>query len=254
MGGFSIELDFAGGLNIDQKKVFELAARRWEEVIKGADSGTSLVLRIRAASRSIDGPGRVLGQAGPTSLRTEDGLPVSGMMEFDSADLAAMEQGGTLKDIILHEMGHVLGIGTLWVSNGLLKDAGTDNPLYIGPKAIHEYAVLMRETQPKNIPVANTGGPGTAEGHWRETIFDYELMTGYAEEAGTRMPLSRMTVAALADLGYTVDFSAADDYKLPLHPAVVGTTTDVKSTLRHYCMATFPEVKGEKKKRWCGCC
>jgi hypothetical protein len=259
---FSIELDFAtccsaGGLNDEQKKVFELAARRWEEVVQGADSGTALVLIIRAAGESIDGPGRILGQAGPTSVRAEDGLPVSGTMEFDSADLMEMQQAGTLKDIILHEMGHVLGIGTLWESKGFLKGAGTDNPLYIGPKAMQEYATLLQETIPTPIPVANTGGPGTAGGHWRETTFDHELMTGYAEDtAGT--PLSRMTVAALADLGYTVEFAAADDYTLPLHPAVVGTRTrtdHVERKLQQYCKTTCPKkVQQEKKKRWCGCC
>ena len=35
-------------------------------------------------------------------------------MSFDTADLARMEADGSLTDVILHEMGHVLGFGTLW--------------------------------------------------------------------------------------------------------------------------------------------
>jgi hypothetical protein len=125
--------------------------------------------------------------------------------------------------------------------------------LYIGPKAMQEYATLLKETMPTPIPVANTGGPGTAEGHWRETTFDHELMTGYAEDSGTL--LSRMTVAALADLGYTVEFSAADDYALPLYPAVSGAkNADVERKLQQYCKTTCPKVKKEKKMLWCGCC
>jgi hypothetical protein len=34
-------------------------------------------------------------------------------MTFDSADTAAMVQQGTLKSVVLHEMGHVLGIVSL---------------------------------------------------------------------------------------------------------------------------------------------
>jgi hypothetical protein len=37
-------------------------------------------------------------------------------------------------------------------------------------------------------------------------------MTGYAEAAGTRMPLSRITAASLADLGYQVNLNAADAF------------------------------------------
>jgi hypothetical protein len=35
-------------------------------------------------------------------------------MSFDTADLDRMEADGCLQDVILHEMGHVLGFGTLW--------------------------------------------------------------------------------------------------------------------------------------------
>lgn len=35
-----------------------------------------------------------------------------GFMQFDTADLRHMENEGTLVDVITHEMGHVLGIGT----------------------------------------------------------------------------------------------------------------------------------------------
>ena len=34
-------------------------------------------------------------------------------MEFDTADLAQMQSEGTLLAVIEHEIGHVLGIGTL---------------------------------------------------------------------------------------------------------------------------------------------
>lgn len=63
------------------------------------------------------------------------------------------------------------------------------------------------------VPVENTGGPGTADSHWRETIFRNELMSGFI--SGTGNPISRMTVGSLADLGYQVDLDAAEPYQLP---------------------------------------
>jgi Leishmanolysin len=173
---------------------------------------------IEAEGKAIDGKGRVLGQAGPTVFRPRTRaktslLPAMGMMQFDSADLKEMERLGTLNDVITHEMGHVLGIGTVWEDKGLLKGAGGSNPTFAGPKAMKEYKVLRNATgQAKRVPVENQGGVGTADSHWRETIFRNELMSGWVESAGN--PLSRMTVASLADIGYTVDLDAAEPYAL----------------------------------------
>jgi hypothetical protein len=47
--------------------------------------------------------------------------------------------------------------------------------------------------------------------HWAEAIFGDELMTGYADDD---LPLSRVTVGALEDLGYTVRYAAADPFAL----------------------------------------
>lgn len=45
-------------------------------------------------------------------------LPATGVMQFDSADAASMDASGSLDDVILHEMGHVIGIGQLWSTAG----------------------------------------------------------------------------------------------------------------------------------------
>ena len=57
------------------------------------------------------------------------------------------------------------------------------------------------------------GGPGTADAHWRELVFDNELMTGFVN-FGTN-PLSGITVASLADVGYAVNLAGADPYSIP---------------------------------------
>lgn len=43
---------------------------------------------------------------------------------------------------------------------------------------------------------------------------DIELMTGWIE-TGAHSPLSTISIAALADLGYNVDLSVADSFSLP---------------------------------------
>jgi hypothetical protein len=220
---FSIDVRFMGGLTSSQQDAFKFAADRWCTVIIGKlpsvviDGEVIQNVLILAQGSEIDGPGRILGQAGPTHLRPASAgaaafIPAKGEMAFDTADLEDMEERGTLKDVITHEMGHVLGIGTIWTRKKLLKGANTANPTFAGPNAMNEYGVLVGGT-PKRVPVENTGGAGTANSHWRDMVFGNELMTGFVADAPN--PLSRMTVASLEDLGYSGDVAAAEPYSLP---------------------------------------
>jgi hypothetical protein len=201
---------------------FAAAADRWVKVIVGdlpdvqIDGETIDDVLIVAEGADIDGTSGTLGQARITHLRRSGpepsaSLPARGEMTFDKADLAIMETAGTLTDVITHEMGHVLGIGSLWQRKGLLTGEGTDDPRFTGPVAIIEYHKLGGQSD--GVPVENTGGPGTREVHWREHDFGNELMTGFVNRAPN--PLSRVTAASLGDLGYQVDIDAADDYELP---------------------------------------
>jgi hypothetical protein len=123
-----------------------------------------------------------------------------------------MQQNGTLNDVITHEMGHVIGIGTIWTFKNLLKGASTNNPTFTGTTAKAEFGKL-KGTGPKPVPVENTGGQGTRNSHWRESVFKNELMTGFVNTAGN--PVSRLTVGSLKDLGYDVNLNAAEPYNLP---------------------------------------
>jgi hypothetical protein len=221
---FTIEVRFLGGLNATQQAAFTAAADRWTTVIVGdlpsvrVDGEVIDDVVIRAQGVAIDGPGKILGQAGPTHLRPPSAgaaayLTAKGIMSFDTADLAKMQSAGTLTDVITHEMGHVLGIGTLWERKDLLKRPGTQNPVFAGAGAMDEYKLLRGGGRRRRVPVENTGGPGTAGGHWRETVFQNELMSGFISAPGN--PLSRMTVASLGDLGYEVDVDAGEPYVLP---------------------------------------
>ena len=218
---YAIEVRFLGGLTQRQMDAFKGAADRWIKIIVGDlpsvldDNGEVIDdILILARGAEIDGPGMVLGQAGPTKFRPPSAgfFPAKGNMTFDTADLEQMEQRGTLNDVITHEMGHVIGIGTIWRRKGFLKGAGTGNPTFVGPSAMEEFGKL-RGSGPTPVPVANMGGPGSADSHWRETVFRNELMSPTIREAGN--PISRMTVAHLQDLGYVVDMDAAELFELP---------------------------------------
>jgi hypothetical protein len=232
---YKIEVRFLGGLTTAQKNAFKAAADRWASVIVGdlpsvaVDGEVIDDLLILAQGTAIDGPRGILGQAGPTHIRPASAgkfkfLPVKGIMSFDTADLKAMQTDGTLKDVITHEMGHVIGIGTIWERKGLLKDACTNTVRFVGKNARKEFGKLKKSAA-ADVPVENTGGPGTADGHWRESVFRNELMSGFI--AAPNNPLSRLTVASLLDMGYEVDLSKAEPYKLPdlLAVAAAGATT-----------------------------
>ncbi|QCX00976.1 hypothetical protein FGM00_12955 [Aggregatimonas sangjinii] len=237
---FKIEVNFLGGLTNSQQAAFQIAADRWSEIIVGnlpsvnTDIGVVDDLVIDAEGIVIDGSGGILGQAGPTQLRPGSMLPARGIMQFDSADLQQMEDDGSLTGVIVHEMGHVLGIGTLWSTFGLIEGTGSDNPEFKGSNAIAEYATL-KNAPSGFVPLANTGGQGTREGHWRESVFDTELMTGYVDVG--QMPLSRLTVASLQDIGYQVDYNKADPYILPF---ALLTRGRIEAKSVHRCQVGVP--------------
>lgn len=241
---YEINLEFSGSeFSRDRQKVFIQAAQRWMNVIEGdlqdipieegdlpagddiclfdtpAFVGTIDDLLIFASIEPIDGEGKILGQAGPVFLRTSNGLTIVGCMQFDSADVEALEDEKTFSKVILHEMGHVLGFGSLWEETPSLLDEPCFNNSsatsgFRGSRAVLEFDVLGETGNP---PVESDGGPGTRCSHWDEDFFDNELMTGFlgGTTSATVNPLSALTIASMGDLGYDVDFSQAESYTIP---------------------------------------
>jgi hypothetical protein len=185
-------------------------------------------MQIFASTPLIDGPGAILGRAGPClyhgGFNASPLFPMLAIMEFDSADSQGLLDGGQFGSVILHEMGHTLGIGTLWPAIGLLENPcplfniipRPCDPYYLGENGLEGFRRLDTGNNDLNgkLPVANTGGTGTANGHWREKTFENELMTGYLN-AGVDNPFSIMSVLAIKDLGYQVNEGAAEFYSIP---------------------------------------
>lgn len=212
-----ITLEFTTPISDARRGAFTRAADRWDTIIDTEFEPVTFEgrrldgLLIEVSVEPIDGAAGVLGQAGPTALRPGSELPVAGIMQFDTADVERLEADGSFEDVVLHEMAHVLGFGTLWTRAGLILASGTNDPRFVGAEATQEYQDLGGTEAA--VPIANTGGAGTREGHWRELIFGDELLTGFL--SGAERPISRLSVASFRDLGYDVDLTAADAYTLP---------------------------------------
>ena len=199
-----------GGLQIPRSFFSSTFCGGFGELVNGTSVDDILVM---IDISPIDGPGKILGQAAPCGLRNTSRLPFVGILTLDTDDLTPLVGTQNLTDIIFHEIGHILGFGTLWGgARQLIVEGGTSNPRFTGIEAMAEYGSLGGSGQ---VPVEGSGGVGTADAHWRESVFRTEIMTGFSERIGTAMPLSRVSIASMADLGYVVDVSRADPFTLP---------------------------------------
>lgn len=240
-----ITLDFDVTVTNEQRQIMLDAAAFWNDAILGfdllhdANGGISPhYLDIAVSIPSIDGPNGTLGSAGPVGLTYFDNNPLGapsfalwystiGEMEFDADDVSGMIADQTFYGVVLHEMAHVLGIGTLWEINNNVNN--TNYSLYnvsagdyVGPNALDAWKTEFGQSAATSVPVEQGGGPGTAGGHWNEVDngagntgivsnitgmdFSQELMTGWASPS---FFLSTVTLGALDDLGYVVDYTRA---------------------------------------------
>lgn len=229
---YNITINFKGTWTSSLQQVFTKVADRITAMMSPDDGDVQNVtvygargkpvavddIVITAELKAIDGPGNILGQAGPTALRTDATadpyLPATAIMQFDKADAPYYLAGSLWDEIVLHEMMHSIGFGSIWGYKDLVSGAS-----YIGPSAIAEYNAQVDQDY-DSIPLETDGGWGTAGSHWSEDVFDEELMTGYLDDyAGTVPdPLSSMSVASLADLGYELrsPYTGYDPYSYPL--------------------------------------
>ena len=230
---FHIEIVFLDGFDASQKALFHQAAARWMSIItedipdidfsdnpfnKWDDELKTQIrvddrvddLRIFVGSVDLDGEKENLAQAGPLVARQSQLQNIIfskiGAIAIDTADLKWMSDTFLL-EVILHEMGHVLGFGTLWEELNLVD--GDSDRHFTGSRAIQAFNNAGgRDYDGVKVPVESDSD------HWRESVFDNELMTSKANQ-GDDAPLSAITIQSLSDLGYRVDVSQADAYSLP---------------------------------------
>lgn len=233
-GPFDLQVVYPGNeIRAGERQAFDEAARRWSQVVVG-DLSDSFVeqrhveqycegygysgpiddLLLIADVTELDGPGGIVGMAGACIVRS-DGFPLVGLVVIDRYDIDQLTSTGDLYTVVLHEMGHVLDIShSGWQRRGLLshdreKCLESRTVRFTGSTAMEEYGRLGGTGG--EVPVEDNAVVGTACSHWDHETFHSELMTGYLSHDAR---LSRLTIGALADMGYQVDMSAADEYSL----------------------------------------
>jgi len=235
---YNIDIRYLTPVTVEQQTAFENARTRWQQVIFGdvpggvanfpagvCGPGTPAInevlddIIIFVRLDSIDGVGKILGQASPCVVRFGTYLPAVGIMHFDTADVATLLNAGVFDAVILHEMAHVMGFTSdIFSQLGLIVGPATEggaDPHFVGVTATDAFNLLGGSSYSAGakVPLENCGtcGAGTLDSHWRESVFDSELMTGFIEASGSD-PLSRITTSAFGDMGYLVNYAAADPY------------------------------------------
>ena len=105
--------------------------------------------------------------------------------------------------VTAHEIGHILGVKA-WKKNvdenkGIYKS---------NTQAGWAFGELLGSSQPVGVPITTNNGKGSDYRHWKKRVFDNELMTeDFPQDA-----LSSLTVAALDDIGWEVNYGAAQAY------------------------------------------
>ena len=134
---------------------------------------------------------------------------------------------------VTHIVGHLLGFGWRW-RDQLRNPARTlgfgADTHFPDPATIAAFDAAGGSDWPSSkVPVANLGPEHSVDTHWRRSVLGTELMSPpFTDDFGLKdldaLPLSAITVQAMATLGYQVDVSMADPYTVSL-PATAARET-----------------------------
>jgi FG-GAP-like repeat len=220
---FNLVLDFGtgtGGLNQSAKDAIASAARFWESVITERSAITQfkdLTVKVVGAQDTVT----TLATGAPlVSTRNDSLFLVGGEVNLNTLRFDIFNSDPNyLRSIIIHELAHALGFGTIW------------EPITfptLGRSIGRSYINRTSQTYNGNTyagyaygDLLGQFGTGLAVpidevfAHWSESVFDAELMTTFAELRGEAMPVSALTLSSLRDLGWRVNYGAAQAYSLP---------------------------------------
>lgn len=232
LGAFRITVRVIGGSTPGLDSAVARAVQRWSDVVVGPIDPVALILPAGTCGAFVPAltgdsqqnllifvhvvklTGGAAGAAGPCAMRPNFGLPALGVIYLDSLALdprAAL----VLPAVIEHEMGHVLGIG-IWGMTGksFVSSAIAGDPRYAGPLANVQAATLGLSAtimgQSNMLPIQNVAVAGSNGAHWRSSLIS-DVMNEFANG-----PRSTISVGALADLGYQVDYTLADPWTGPI--------------------------------------
>lgn len=214
---FDINLEFESPLTASQQQIMQAAARSVASLIgKGLPSAVvdgKIIddINIKVSTANLDGASGTQARTKIDFMRYGTLLPAQSITQFDAADIAELERSGQLFSVAQHEFLHALGFGNLWEAKGLVDYAGTPLAQYNGKQAVDAFKDLGGLTDAISL---ETEGKGSAGFHWNEALFQDEVMTydlGFKQGSDGKIfsPISAVTIASLADLGYQVNLNRA---------------------------------------------
>ncbi|CAI8277886.1 MAG: Uncharacterised protein [Opitutia bacterium UBA7350] len=204
-----------------QQSYFNDGLNFWQSRISGYQDGVARdwVFSVDTFSEAAQNGSVVLGSAWISQYNVSNYMPNSNFLHdvfiysgAGSAEFNTHPDAGGLgfnPNTIRHEIGHALGIGTLWEANGLYNDNNPGNNLfltdgvnnlervlaggtpgqYMGASALAAYRDEF-DPNANYVPVELDGGPGTANAHWNEVSdhFSLENQAGFDADPGDDSP------------------------------------------------------------------
>ena len=231
---FRIDWEFVGlAMPASERDLrFGGAEKRWAHVItgwpksgRGKPAMKSLKITVEMAdlNKGRKGKDLALGHTDivaclPDSAGAAAGIPTHARMLLDRKrfGIAIEERPEVVRDLIAHAIGHALGFGAGMACSRFVEAKGR-RTFFTGRHAMKEYKAIARGGP---VPLESQGDKETAGKHWDENARDrsplgrimvYELMSGNFDSGDNR--LTRLTIAAMRDLGYDVDMDAAENYR-----------------------------------------
>ncbi len=235
-GRFDITVEFASeDVPSSYESAFEDAADRWEDIITGdlpyafvegygyvddiliEVAVEDIELTFEGVSQTVLAISSVLDQRDGVS--GTDALPTYSRIVINSDEVGTLLN---LDEFVANTIGRALGFGALWEEFGIVSLID-GVPTYTGANGLREMSELSDNLNGVNALEDGATG-GLAAEYWSEAVFDEELMTSRVETRRPDVgpgnpgvpdnPISALTIAAMQDLGYTVDYDEADFFRL----------------------------------------
>ncbi|MDP0491893.1 MAG: hypothetical protein Q7Q71_12665 [Verrucomicrobiota bacterium JB023] len=188
-----------------EQQMFYDGVDYWSSILTGYRDGVSRSwsLTVDAFEQPASGGSILLGTAAPTALafsqpvadaNTSNGrfiLSTQGQVNLNTHP----DAGEILEVVVIHEIAHALGFGTLWEDNQVYndgEDANSNRTLdggipgqYLGAAALAAYQREF-DSEATYIPVELDGYSGTPHGHWNEVTDNpaVENQAGFDSDPG----------------------------------------------------------------------
>ncbi|MDZ8055269.1 MAG: pre-peptidase C-terminal domain-containing protein [Aulosira sp. ZfuCHP01] len=225
---FSISPTFGSSINTTARNTIQKGINFWKNAIPYTSFNTSQIFNLNIIEdTSITGS--TLAKGGSSNIATDSNgrlIPTSGYIKLSSSYLNTLNTTTNYTpDVIIHELGHALGLVGSLNSSAVNTSTGTYNAnTYAG----WVYGGLKGTFVQTAIPMTTGVGSDSDYTHWKEEVFGNETMTHVTK--GAVGALSQLSLAALRDIGWNINYGVAQPYALPTG----GTKTSLSNVDYNY--------------------